>query len=310
MRSLADRTERPAARLPAREQSAGDAVDWRACARIAHAHGRTFAFASRFLPPERRRAILAAYAYCRVADDIADRTTDLETAARALDDWERQLDDPIHPVAVAFSAARRQYGVSKGAAVDLLTGVRMDLAPRRFETWDELRRYCYHVAGTVGLMAAPMLGCADDAALPYAVELGIAMQLTNILRDVGEDASRNRLYLPLDELQAFGCDPESILDGKPNGHFADLLAFEIARARRLYAGAWRGLPALAPSGRLTTLAASRLYAAILDAIEEQRYDVFDRRACVPLPRKLAALPGIAVAFVDLALQAPADGNVS
>jgi 15-cis-phytoene synthase len=293
------RVARPGASISPSSAPA-EAIDWRACGRIARVHGRTFYFASRFLPPARRRAMHAAYAFCRIADDIADRSSSLEAAARALDDWERQLDAPIDPVAVAFAAARRRYGVPDRAARDLLTGVRMDLTLRRYATWDELRRYCYHVAGTVGLLVAPILGCRDAAALPHAVELGVAMQLTNILRDVGEDARRGRLYLPLDELRAFGCDPDAVLRGRPDGRFADLLAFEIARARGLYAEAQRGVPALAPSGALTTLAAARLYAAILTAIEDRGFDVFGGRARVSLPRKLVALPGIAGAYVRLA----------
>jgi 15-cis-phytoene synthase len=176
----------------------------------------------------------------------------------------------------------------------------MDLGPCRFATWDELRCYCYHVAGTVGLMVAPILGCEDEAALPYAVDLGIAMQLTNILRDVGEDARRRRLYLPLDELAAFGCDPEAILCGRPSGRFRELLDFQVARARELYSQARRGLVALSPAGRLTTLAASEFYAMILTAIEERDYDVFGARAYVPNGRKLTALPSVAAAFVRIA----------
>ena len=279
---------------------AGDAIEWRLCAAIARSHGRTFFLASHCLPPDRRRAIHATYAYCRIADDIADLSADAASAALALDAWERQLAAPTHPVAVAFAAARAQYGVPVAPARDLITGVRMDLGPCRFATWDELRRYCYHVAGTVGLMVAPILGCQDEAALPHAVDLGIAMQLTNILRDVGEDARRGRLYLPLDELAAFGCDPEAILRGRPSGRFRDLLAFQVARARDLYADARRGIPALSPAGRLTTLAASELYATILTAIEERDYDVFGARAYVPNGRKLGALPGVAAAFVRLA----------
>jgi phytoene synthase len=176
----------------------------------------------------------------------------------------------------------------------------MDLGPCRFATWDELRGYCYHVAGTVGLMVAPILGCQDDAALPHAVDLGIAMQLTNILRDVGEDIRRGRLYLPLDELAAFGCDPEAILRGQPSGRFRELLAFQVARARDLYIKARRGIPALSPAGRLTTLTASEFYATILTAIEERDYDVFGARAYVPNSRKLAALPSVAAALVRIA----------
>jgi phytoene synthase len=290
------RVESSAASAPV----AGDAIAWRLCAAIARSHGRSFFLASHCLPPDRRRAIHAIYAYCRIADDIADLSADAASAVLALDGWGRQLADPMHPVAVAFAAARAQYRVPIAPARDLITGVRMDLGPCRFATWDELRRYCYHVAGTVGLMVAPVLGCQDDAALPHAVDLGIAMQLTNILRDVGEDARRRRLYLPLDELAAFGCDPEAILCGRPNGRFRELLAFQVARARDLYVQARRGIPALSPAGRLTTLAASEFYATILTAIEERDYDVFGARAYVPNGRKLAALPSVASAFVRIA----------
>ncbi|MCD6028626.1 MAG: crtB [Thermomicrobiales bacterium] len=277
--------------------AATDGVDWRACAAIARAYGQTFYFASRFLPPYRRRAIHATYAWCRIADDLADRATDLAAAARALDGWERELDAPSHPVAFAFAVARERFGVPAAPARELLDGVRMDLDHRPFATWEDLSRYCYHVAGTVGLLVAPILGCEDPTAWPHAVSLGRAMQLTNILRDIGEDARGGRVYLPLADLAAFGCDPEAILAGRPNGHFQDLLAFEIARARALYADARRGMPALAPAGRMTALAGSTLYATILTRIEEMDYDVFATRAHVPTGRKLGALPGVAAAYV-------------
>jgi phytoene synthase len=269
------------------------------CATISRAHGRTFYFASHFLPLERRRAIHATYAYCRIADDIIDRSPNPTAAAHALDAWERQLDEPTEPVAVAFAAARARFDVPDAAARDLLTGLRMDLTPSWFATWEDLRLYCYRVAGTVGLMVAPILGCEDERALPHAVDLGIAMQLTNILRDVGEDARQGRLYLPLKDLAHFDCEPQAILRGAPNGRFADLIAFEIARARSLYASSRQGLPALCPSGRLTALAGSELYSMILNRIEENRLDVFGARAHVSTGRKLAALPGIAAAFVRL-----------
>ena len=279
---------------------AGDAIDWRLCTAITRFHARTFFLASHWLPPGRRRAIHATYAFCRIADDIADHSSDPVAAASALDAWERQLEAPTHPVAVAFAAARAQYGVPVEPARDLLAGVRMDLGPCHFASWDELSRYCYHVAGTVGLMVAPILGCRDEEALPHAVELGIAMQLTNILRDVGEDARRGRLYLPLDELAAFGCDHEAVLHGRPGDRFRDLLAFQVARARGLYANARRGFPALSPAGQLTTLAASELYAMILTSIEEREYDVFGARAFVPNGRKLRALPSVAADFARIA----------
>ena len=274
---------------------------WEQCRAVVREHGRTFYFASHFLPPGRRDAISAAYAYCRIADDIVDRAprTGMAAAAASLDRWEREIDAPIHPVAVAFAVARERYTIPCHAARDLIAGVRMDLDPGRYPTWDDLRLYCYRVAGTVGLMAAPVFGCRDDGALAQAVDLGIAMQLTNILRDVGEDARAGRLYLPLDDLAAFGCSPERILAGSPDGAFVDLMRFEIARARALYANGLRGVSALIPAGQVTTLAAAHLYAKILTRIEEQQYDVFSRRAYVSHQRKLREMPAVAAAFASL-----------
>jgi phytoene synthase len=279
------------------------AADWARCAEIAREHGRTFFLASRCLAPARRRAALATYAFCRIADDIVDDApaTGPEAAAVALARWSDQIDYPANPVAIAFAETRARYGIPVQPVRDLLTGIGMDLAPRRYATWTDLRDYCYHVAGTVGLMVAPILGCRDPHALAHAATLGIAMQLTNILRDVAEDARLGRLYLPLDELAAFDCDPEAILAGEPGDRFPDLIAFQIARARALYADAALGIPALGPSGRLTTLMASRLYAGVLAEIEALDHDVFRSRARVSGARKLRALPGIAASFVRLSL---------
>lgn len=279
--------------------------DWSACRTIARQHGRTFFFASHFLPPKQRRAILAAYAYCRIADDIVDRAVESgsESAQRELDAWERELEHPIHPVAVAFAAARDEYRIPEQPVRDLLAGVRMDFAPARYGTWDELRSYCYHVAGTIGLIAAPILGCTREEALPQAVNLGIAMQLTNILRDVAEDAAIGRLYLPGEDLDAFGVCAESLLRGRPNGRFSDLMKFEIARARTLYQDGHKGVSALSPAGQITTIASSHLYAKILTRIEEQGYDVFRGRAYVPTHRKVQAVPTIAASFLRMQLDA-------
>jgi len=278
--------------------------DWTACRAYIREHGRTFFFASHFLPPERRRAMHAAYAYCRIADDIVDRAPSVAAAARAVDAWEAELAAPAHPVAVAFAEVRERYGVPSAPVRDLLAGVRMDLAPRRYADWDDLRSYCYRVAGTVGLIAAPILGCRDPEALPRAVDLGIAMQLTNILRDVGEDARMGRLYLPLTDLAAFGCDPEALLAGRPSGRFPDLMAFEIERARALYESARAGIPALLPAAQLAIVASAHLYGKILQRIEEQGYDVFAARAHVPTQGKLRAMPSVVAAFLGLYLTAP------
>jgi phytoene synthase len=199
--------------------------------------------------------------------------------------------------------ARDRFGVPVEPARELLDGVRLDLEPRWYLTWPELREYCHGVAGTVGLMAAPVLGCRDPDALNHAAELGIAMQLTNILRDVAEDAERGRVYLPVSELMAHGCDPEAVLAGQPNGDFRALIAFQIERARRLYAEARRGIPALTPAGRFTTLAASHFYAGILSEIEAQDLDPFKGRARVTSARKVRSLPRVAVSFIEVSVRA-------
>ncbi len=280
--------------------------DWKSCRDVVRVHGRTFYFGSQLLTPARRRAIHSAYAYCRIADDIVDRvpSSGVAVAARALDAWEAELDAPSDPVSVAFVAARRQYNIPIQPLHDMLAGLRMDLAPWTYASWEDLRVYCYRVAGTIGLIAAPIFGCQDEASLPKAVDLGIAMQLTNILRDVAEDARMGRLYLPLDDLAAFGCDPDAILAGRSSGDVAGLMRFEIERARALYAASRPGMCALSPAGRLATVAISQLYAKILTRIEEGGYDIFGPRAYVPTARKIQAMPRVAADFVRLSMPAP------
>jgi 15-cis-phytoene synthase len=276
--------------------------DWAQCAAIASEHGRSFYLASRMLPADRRRAVLSAYAYCRIADDIVDRADEegREAAAEALRAWTHELDEPRHPVAVAFAHARRVYHVPTQPILDLLAGVEMDLTISRYADWDALHRYCYHVAGTVGLIVAPIFGCEDNRAMVHASDLGIAMQLTNILRDVREDAEMGRLYLPIDEIRSYGMEPEDILSGRPGPAFREFMAFEVARARSLYESALKGVPALAPSGRMATLAASHLYSRILNEIEAMDYDVFSGRAYVKNGGKLASLSLATACFVRLA----------
>lgn len=278
------------------------ATDWAICQEIAREHGRSFYLASRLLGVERRRSILAAYAYCRLADDIVDRSEgDAEQVRCELQRWEAELDRPTHPVSIAFADVRQRYAIQERPVRDLFEGMRADLSIRRYRTWPELQEYCYQVAGTVGLIVAPILGCTDRSALPRAADLGIAMQLTNILRDVGEDAAMGRLYLPLDELAKFGIDPDRVMSGAPGPAFPAFMHFQIERARRLYARAETGVPSLCPSGRVTTLLASRLYAEILDRIVANDYDVFTRRAVVHRRRKARAtattLAGFASAIV-------------
>lgn len=278
--------------------------DWRSCRDITRTHARTFYFASQLLLPSERRAIHAVYAYCRIADDLVDGGGDRDRAQTetALAAWERQLDAPTHPVAVAFAETRARYDIPVQPARDLIAGIRMDLDPARYATWDDLRTYCYHVAGTIGLLVAPVLGCRDEKALPHAVDLGIAMQLTNIIRDVGEDARAGRVYLPIDELAHFGVSVDSLLLGRSSGRFDDLIAFQIERARSLYERGKVGIPYLSLTGQLTTLASANLYAGILRKVEDQEYDVLTRRAAVPTYQKFAAMPLVARSLISARFQ--------
>jgi 15-cis-phytoene synthase len=292
----------------ARQYPCPTMADWKVCQSTARKHGRSFFLASRLLPPARQRAVLAAYAYCRIADDIVDRTQadGMGSTLAQLQEWEAQLSWPEHPIAIAFASTRDRFDVPERAVHELFAGLRMDLTISRYGTWEELRVYCYHVAGTVGLIVAPILGCRNPNALVHAAELGIAMQLTNILRDLAEDASLGRLYLPLDELERFGLDAEAIIGGHRGPRFPEFMQFQIGRARALYASALTGVSALAPSGRFATLVASQLYAEILREIERLNYDVFTTRAYVPPSRKLKKMISAASVFAQMSL--PASGS--
>lgn len=285
------------------------AQDWAACRATSRSHGKSFYLASRALPLQRRQAIQAAYAYCRMADDIVDRAAgeSQETVHQALESWQSQLQAPEHPVAIAFSYARATYRIPDQPIHDLLRGLRQDLTVGRYETWHDLHEYCYLVAGTVGLIVAPILGCRDSSALQHAANLGIAMQLTNILRDVSEDAAMGRVYLPADELAHFGMTPESILSGQPGPGFPSLMQFQIARARALYASAFGGVGSLCPSGRLATLAAAQLYSGILDEIERLEYNVFSQRAVTSRSTKSRHIALALRHFALLAIPEPARG---
>ena len=278
---------------------------WEACRRLTMIHGRTFYFASQMLPAAKKRAIHSAYAFCRVADDLVDHEQELgtERAMTRLAAWEDQLEHPVDPVAIAYASTRDRYGIPMQPNRDLFTGVRMDLTHCEYPTWEALREYCYCVAGTVGLITAPILGARSEDALPYAVELGIAMQLTNILRDVAEDARLGRLYLPLEDLAAFGVDRASIFAGAPNGDFTGLMRFEIDRARGFYESALAGYASLDLVGQFATLASAHLYGKILGQIEALEYDVFKQRAHVSTFHKVREMPYIMRSLARIQLSA-------
>ncbi|HEV7127098.1 MAG TPA: phytoene/squalene synthase family protein [Ktedonobacterales bacterium] len=266
-----------------------------ACRAITREVARTFYYGSLFLPPEKRRAAWALYAFCRIADDMADEPGLYPDPASELAAWRAALLEtyagrPRGPVMTAWADVLTRFAVPLRPALELLDGVEMDLRNTTYETFEDLRLYCYRVAGTVGLLMAPVLGYTRPEAIEHAVDLGIAMQLTNILRDIGEDRANGRVYLPAADLARFGYDRERLLRGEVDAAFQDLLQFEIARAEAYYVSGRRGIALLAPDARLAIALSATLYHGILRRIQRNRYDVFTRRAHVSLPGKLAALP--------------------
>lgn len=256
-------------------------------ARVAIARGsKTFYFATRFFPREIAKAAYSVYWFCRTTDDLVDEA---ETPPD-LDAWRRRLElalrsgDSGNEILDGFAAAARRFSIPHSYAFELIDGVEMDLSRVRYETFEQIRLYCYRVASTVGLMMMHVVGYSGQ---PHrqAIDLGIAMQLTNILRDIGEDLRRGRLYLPQEELASFGVTRADLEAGRRSPAFLGLMQFQIARARRFYALGRAGLPFLHPRGRIAVDLASRLYARILNRIESSRYDVFSRRAVVSRPEK-------------------------
>jgi phytoene synthase len=263
-----------------------------ACRAIVSAHARTFYMASRLLPAVKRRGAFAIYAMCRTADDLVDnaavgeeRTVRVELD-RFRSEVRRALDGrPIGPVLRELAWAVDRFGVPDDAIEELLDGVASDLDPPRIRDWGALESYCEGVAGSVGAMACAVFGVRADAqegaVLARARQLGVAMQLTNILRDVGEDARRGRCYLPDEELAAFNLDRKMVLDGRLRERWPEwrrLMAFQVGRARELYGQAVEGIAGLEEDSRRCALACAAGYAGILTAIERRDYDTLSGRA--------------------------------
>lgn len=267
------------------------------CEAITRIHSRTFFLASALLPPDKRRAARALYAFCRVTDDTVDRSVgSLDDTLAALRAWRDRALDPHpsadQPVALAWADTRARYGIPVGYAEQLIDGVARDLTQQRYATFDELAAYAYGVASTVGLMAMHIIGFGGEHALPYAVKLGVALQITNILRDVAEDYRVGRVYLPADELAAFDLSERDLKRGRVDARWRAFMRFQIERNRQLYADALPGIAALNGDGRFAIAAAAELYRAILSDIEANDYDVFSRRARISASGKVARLPGI------------------
>jgi 15-cis-phytoene synthase len=258
---------------------------------VTRTFAKSFYFASHVLPRAKRDASYAVYEFCRVADNAVDTAAPgTLSSAVLLESLRCDLDDVYAGTSVrwvALAETVRRHGIPRAYFDDLLRGVEMDLAPIRFETFAELNEYCYCVASVVGLMMARVFGVADERAYAQASNLGTAMQLTNILRDIDEDLSRGRIYLPLEHLRRHGCSEETLARRTVDEPFISLMKAEIARAREYYSLGEAGIPSLPDDGsRFCVQLMAGTYKRILDAIEANGYDVFRGRAHVPLRTKL------------------------
>ncbi|MBE9113226.1 phytoene synthase [Nodosilinea sp. LEGE 07298] len=277
------------------------------CRRVTAKYSKTFYTGTMLMAPAKRRAIWAIYVWCRRTDELVDGPQAQFTSEKTLDRWEAQLESifagcPVDDEDVALVDTLEQFPLDIQPFRDMIAGQRMDLHRSRYDTFEDLELYCYRVAGTVGLMSTTVMGIDTQLQTapwsqqqqldptPQAIALGIANQLTNILRDVGEDARRGRIYLPLADLAAFDYTETDLIAGVVDDRWRALMAFQIDRARRFYTEAESGIGLLSEDARWPVWSALALYRQILDVIEENNYDVFTQRAFVPSLRKLLTLP--------------------
>lgn len=256
---------------------------------------KSFYFATRFFPPTLAQAAHAVYWFCRYTDDLVDECPDIETGRRQLEDWAAQLskaqqtNTTDHPVLSVFLDTARRYQIPMQYPFELIEGMRMDLNQTTYETFEELRVFCYRVASVVGLMMCWVIGFEKpedrEKATPYAIDLGIALQLTNILRDVGEDLGRNRIYIPREDLRRFNYSEEDLRAHRRTPAFEELMAFQAARAREYYERGNAGITLLHQRGRFAVKVASDVYHEILNRVEASHFNVFEHRTVVPAVRK-------------------------
>ena len=260
------------------------------CRQKAAASGSSFYYSFLFLPAERRRAITALYAFCREVDDVVDEGMDPQVAAAKLAWWRAEVANlfagrPQHPVTRALEPHRDKYGLSAAHLNEIIDGMEMDLQQSRYLDWAGLEAYCYRVASVVGLLAAGIFGYRDARTLDYAKHLGIAFQLTNIIRDVGEDARKNRVYLPVEDLRRYGVPAADILQARETPAFRELMQFEAERARAYYAAAMSALPPADRRAQRPGLIMAAIYRALLEEIQRDGFRVLTQRTSLTPLRK-------------------------
>ncbi len=265
------------------------------CQQKAVQSGSSFYYSFLYLPSEKRRAITALYAFCREVDDVVDECTDAAVAHAKLVWWRQEVaaifsDEPgvkpSHPVAKALADVAKTYNLTAKRLNEIIDGMEMDLSYNRYADFDILRRYCYHVASVVGLCSVEIFGYRNPDTLKYAQDLGLAFQLTNIIRDVGEDARRDRIYLPQDELIRFGVSEEDILQSRESDNFRRLMEFQIERAESYYASAFAALPAEDRKNQQSGIIMAAIYRTLLQEIKNDGCHVMRQRVSLTPVRKL------------------------
>jgi phytoene synthase len=262
------------------------------CRALARRTGRNFYYSFLTLPRDKFRAMCVLYSFMRVTDDLGDDETPGVDRAAALERWRSELlfahnsGQCRHPVLPAVVEVLRNYQVPLSYLLDVIEGVEMDLHPVSIETFEQLSEYCYHVAGAVGLACIHIWGFHDEKALPAAIDCGTAFQLTNILRDLREDATRGRTYVPAEDLVHFGLSRDDLARGAGDARLEGLMQFEVSRTREYYDKARRLFEYLDPAGRPILETMLRIYGGLLDEIERRHFDVFTRRVELSCGRKL------------------------
>ena len=261
------------------------------CQQKAAQSGSSFYYSFLFLPPERRRAITALYAFCREVDDVVDEVSDAGIARTKLAWWRTEVANlfaghPQHPVTQALQPHVATYGIDAVRLNEIIDGMEMDLSHHRYPDFDALRLYCHRAAGVVGQLSASIFGFSDPRTLEYAEALGMAFQLTNIIRDVGEDARRDRVYLPIDELGRFGLTAEDILQRRGGERFEQLMAFQAERAESYYDTAMGKLPPQDRKNQRAGLIMAAIYRTLLGEIRRDRFRVLEQRIALTPLRKL------------------------
>ncbi len=258
---------------------------------------KSFYFSARFFPKEKRWATYALYGFCRFADNLIDnpRNRPRQQLISEVACFRRELKlayrwgESEHPILKPFILVAKKYGIPIEYPLDLLKGVQMDIEAIRYETFDDLYIFCYRVASVVGLMMTHIMGYKDDRAFEYAEKLGVAMQLTNILRDVKEDKEMGRIYLPQEDLRQSGITEDDIINEKFDEKFRRLIKFQVDRAHKHYSESSNGIPMLNTDSQFAIYSASKIYQGILRKIEERDYNPFLGRVYVPLGKKLRIL---------------------